>query len=96
MEALKHAAEQARSGHGQILAAMAEEGTGKPRLFYEFKVKNQSGWMELEAFSVSHGKASAYLPVLAAIKHSPALLEGGGVEFAELGEFIRQTFVFRP
>jgi hypothetical protein len=62
----------------------------------EFKVKNQSGWMMLEAFSVSHGKASAYLPVLAAIKHSPALLEGGGVEFAELGEFIRQTFVFRP
>ena len=64
MEALKHAAEQARSGHGQIVAAMAEAGTGKSRLFYEFKVKNQSGWMVLEAFSVSHGKASAYLPVL--------------------------------
>jgi class 3 adenylate cyclase/tetratricopeptide (TPR) repeat protein/ribosomal protein L40E len=68
MEALKRAAEQARSGHGQILATMAEAGTGKSRLFYEFKVKNQSGWMVLEAFSVSHGKASAYLPVLALLQ----------------------------
>jgi hypothetical protein len=43
---------------------MAEAGTGKSRLLFEFKAKNQSGWMVLEAFSVSHGKASAYLPVL--------------------------------
>ncbi|MBV8137799.1 MAG: AAA family ATPase [Deltaproteobacteria bacterium] len=64
MEALRHAAEQARSGHGQILGAMAEPGVGKSRLFFEFKAKNQSGWMVLEAFSVSHGKASVYLPVL--------------------------------
>ena len=64
MEAMQHAAEQARSGHGQIVAAMAEAGTGKSRLFFEFKAKNQSGWMVLETFSVSHGKASAYLPVL--------------------------------
>jgi predicted ATPase len=33
-------------------------------LFYEFKVTTQSGWMVLETFSVSHGKASAYLPVI--------------------------------
>src|ERR1700688_3052216 len=64
MEALRHAAEQAKSGHGQIAAAMAEAGTGKSRLYFEFKAKNQSGWMVLETFSVSHGKASAYLPVL--------------------------------
>jgi class 3 adenylate cyclase len=64
MEALRHAAELARAGHGQIVAAMAEPGIGKSRLFYEFKVKNQSGWMVLETFSVSHGKASAYLPVI--------------------------------
>jgi class 3 adenylate cyclase/tetratricopeptide (TPR) repeat protein len=64
MEALRHAAEQARSGHGQIVGAMAEPGVGKSRLFFEFKAKNQSGWMVLEAFSVSHGQASAYLPVL--------------------------------
>jgi predicted ATPase/class 3 adenylate cyclase len=64
IETLKHAAEQAMTGHGQIVAAMAEPGVGKSRLYYEFKARNQSGWMVLEAFSVSHGKASAYLPVL--------------------------------
>ena len=64
MDAMKHAAELAKSGHGQMVAAVAEAGTGKSRLFFEFKAKNQSGWMVLEAFSVSHGKASAYLPVI--------------------------------
>jgi class 3 adenylate cyclase len=64
MEALGHAADRAKAGHGQIVAPMAEAGTGKSRLFFEFKVTNQTGWMGLEAFSVSHGKASAYLPVL--------------------------------
>ena len=64
MEALRHAAEQAMSGHGQIVAAMADAGTGKSRLYFEFKATSQSGWMVLETFSVSHGKASAYLPVL--------------------------------
>ena len=64
MEALGHAADRAKAGHGQIVAAMAEAGTGKSRLFFEFKVTNQTGWMVLEAFSVSHGKASAYFPVI--------------------------------
>ena len=64
MASLANAAELTRTGHGQIVAAVAEAGTGKSRLFYEFKVKNQSEWMVLEAFSVSHGKASAYLPLL--------------------------------
>src|SRR6266852_6268150 len=64
MEALNHAAEQAKSGRGQIVAAMAEPWVGKSRLFFEFKATSQSGWMVLETFSVSHGKASAYLPVL--------------------------------
>jgi len=64
MEAMKAAAEQTKRGRGQIVAAVAEPGVGKSRLFYEFKVKNQSGWMVLEAFSVSHGKSSAYLPLI--------------------------------
>jgi class 3 adenylate cyclase/predicted ATPase len=64
IDVLKHAAEQALAGHGQIVAVMADPGVGKSRLFYEFKATSQSGWMVLEAFSVSHGKASAYLPVL--------------------------------
>jgi class 3 adenylate cyclase len=53
MAALRHAAELAQRGHGQMVAAVAEAGVGKSRLIYEFK-----------AFSVSHGKASAFLPVI--------------------------------
>ena len=64
MDALKHAAEHAMAGHGQIVSVMADPGVGKSRLFYEFKVTSQSGWTLMEAFSVSYGKASAYLPVL--------------------------------
>jgi predicted ATPase/class 3 adenylate cyclase len=64
MEALRHSTELAHAGSGQIVAAMAEPGVGKSRLFYEFKARNQSGWMLLEALSFSHGKASAYLPVI--------------------------------
>jgi len=64
MDAMRAAAQLAREGRGQIVAAIAEAGTGKSRLFFEFKAKNQSGWMVLETFSVSHGKASAYFPVI--------------------------------
>jgi class 3 adenylate cyclase len=64
MDAMKHANELAQAGHGQIVAAVAEPGVGKSRLFLEFKAKNQSGWLVVEAVSVSHGKASAYLPLL--------------------------------
>src|SRR5260370_16179763 len=64
MEALRQAAEQAKSGRGQLVAVMAEPGVGKSRLFYEFRMHSQSGWMVLESFSVSHGKASPYLPVI--------------------------------
>jgi class 3 adenylate cyclase/tetratricopeptide (TPR) repeat protein len=64
MDALTRAADLAKTGRGQIVAAMAEAGVGKSRLFHEFKLISQSDWMALEAFSVSYGKASAYLPVL--------------------------------
>ena len=64
MDAMMAAADQAKSGHGQIVAAMAEPGVGKSRLIFEFKAVSQSGWMVLETFSVSHGKASAFLPVI--------------------------------
>jgi predicted ATPase/class 3 adenylate cyclase len=64
MDAMKAAAEQAKAGRGQIVAAMAEAGVGKSRLMFEFKATSAAGWMVLEAFSVSHGKASSYLPVI--------------------------------
>ena len=61
---LKRTLELARSGHGQIVAAVAEAGTGKSRLVYEFKAMLPGDCKVLEAYSVSHGKASAYMPVL--------------------------------
>jgi class 3 adenylate cyclase len=64
MEAIEYAAEQARAGHGQIVAVMADPGVGKSRLFAEFKARTQKDCMLLDAYSVSHGKATAYLPVI--------------------------------
>jgi len=64
LEQMKCALELARSGHGQLIAVVAEAGTGKSRLFYEFKAALPAESKLLEAFSVSHGKASAWLPVL--------------------------------
>ena len=48
----------------KVIAVVAEAGTGKSRLFYEFKVALPAECKLLEAYSVSHGKASAWLPVL--------------------------------
>jgi predicted ATPase len=43
---------------------VAEAGTGKTRLVYEFKATLPAECRVLEAYSVLHGKASAWLPVL--------------------------------
>ena len=61
---LQRALELARSGHGQIVAAVAEAGTGKSRLVYEFKAALSGDCKVLEAYSVSTGQAAAYQPVL--------------------------------
>jgi len=68
MEQLQQALEQAKAGHGQIVGTMGEPGLGKSRLFYEFKVLSVIGCLVLEAYSVSHGKATAYLPVIELLK----------------------------
>jgi class 3 adenylate cyclase/predicted ATPase len=69
LEQLKKALEQARAGHGQVAGVMGEPGVGKSRLFYEFKLLSQQGCLVLEAFSVSHGKAYAYLPLVDLLKN---------------------------
>jgi class 3 adenylate cyclase/predicted ATPase len=60
---MRQALDSAKAGHGQIVAVMGEAGVGKSRLFFEFKAIAQAGCLVLEAYSVSHGRASAYLPV---------------------------------
>jgi predicted ATPase len=64
LAAMAGALEQSKAGHGQIVAAVGEAGAGKSRLMYEFKATLPAECKLLEAYSVSHGKASAWLPVL--------------------------------
>jgi class 3 adenylate cyclase len=64
LEQMQHALELAMSGHGQMVAVVAEAGTGKSRLFHEFKATLPPECKVLEAYSASHGKSSAWLPVL--------------------------------
>jgi class 3 adenylate cyclase/tetratricopeptide (TPR) repeat protein len=64
LEQMKHALGLAREGRGQIVAAMGEPGVGKSRLFLEFKEVAEAGCLVLEAYSVSHGRSWAYLPVI--------------------------------
>jgi class 3 adenylate cyclase/predicted ATPase len=68
LEQLRRAWEAARAGHGQIVAVVGEAGVGKSRLVYEFKAPLERGCRVLEAFSVSHGKAYAYLPLIDLLK----------------------------
>jgi predicted ATPase/class 3 adenylate cyclase len=68
MEQLQHALAQAKAGHGQLVGVMGEPGLGKSRLFYEFKLLSQAGCLILEAYSVSHGRASPYLPIVELLK----------------------------
>jgi len=64
LERLGEALALARAGHGQIVGVMGEAGVGKSRLFHEFKARAQQGCLVLETFSVSHGKAFPYLPLI--------------------------------
>ena len=66
---IKRALELARAGHGQIVATVGEPGVGKSRLFLEFHAVGQPGCLLLETLSVSHGKASAYLPLIDLLKN---------------------------
>ncbi|GAB7550132.1 adenylate/guanylate cyclase domain-containing protein [Cupriavidus sp. CuC1] len=69
MEQLHNALELAKAGHGQVVGVVGEAGVGKSRLFHEFKARSQQGCLVLETFSVSHGKAFAYLPLIELLRN---------------------------
>jgi class 3 adenylate cyclase/predicted ATPase len=71
LEQLRRALEQAQTGHGQIVGVMGEPGVGKSRLFHEFlgAYCNTPLLLRLETFSVSHSKASPYLPLIDLLKN---------------------------
>ena len=68
IEALAHAAEQAKAGRGQIVAAVGDPGVGKSRLLYEFIAASGAGWTILEANAISHGKTAPYMPAIGLLK----------------------------
>jgi class 3 adenylate cyclase len=69
LAALRHAQEQARAGHGQVVAVVGEAGVGKSRLGYEFVHSHHTpGWLVLESASVSYGNATPYFPVIELLK----------------------------
>jgi len=76
LDQMRRALELAMSGHGQMVAVVAEAGTGKSRLYYEFKATLPGECKVLEAYSVSHGKASAWLPVLELLRKYFGIADG--------------------
>ncbi|MDF3834760.1 adenylate/guanylate cyclase domain-containing protein [Cupriavidus basilensis] len=64
LEQLREAWALAQAGRGQIVGVVGEPGVGKSRLFHEFKLLAPRDCLVLETFSVSHGKAYPYLPLI--------------------------------
>ena len=69
LEQLRQAQRLAGSGHGQVVALVAEAGVGKSRLVYELAHSPVlDGWLVMECAAVSYGKAMSYLPVVNLLK----------------------------
>jgi len=65
MGTLETALSQAEGGNGAVLGVVADAGTGKSRLCYEFSVRCRAAGMRvLEARAVAHGKNIPLLPIL--------------------------------
>ncbi|MGO4332635.1 adenylate/guanylate cyclase domain-containing protein [Cupriavidus sp. 2TAF22] len=69
LEQLYEARARARAGHGQIVGVVGEPGVGKSRLCHEFKLLAPRDCLVLETFSVSHGKAYPYLPLIELLRN---------------------------
>ncbi|KWR91538.1 adenylate/guanylate cyclase domain-containing protein [Cupriavidus sp. IDO] len=69
LELLQEARARARAGHGQIVGVVGEPGVGKSRLCHEFKLLAPRDCLVLETFSVSHGKAYPYLPLIELLRN---------------------------
>jgi AAA ATPase domain len=65
LDQLRQALSRAAGGHGQVVVMVGEPGVGKSRLVWEVTHSTRvHGWLVLQAGSVSHGKATSYLPVI--------------------------------
>src|SRR5262249_14815241 len=69
LEQLQDALNRASQGRGQVVTVVGEPGVGKSRLFWEFTHSHRvRGWLIVQSTSVSYGKATAYLPVIALLR----------------------------
>ena len=69
MQALDAALEQALAGNGQVVGVVADPGTGKSRLCYEFVQRCRARDVRvLEGYCVAHGKNIPLLPILQAFR----------------------------
>jgi class 3 adenylate cyclase/tetratricopeptide (TPR) repeat protein len=65
MQTLDSALEQARAGNGQVVGVVAEAGTGKSRLCFEFAERCRARHLNVfEGQAVAHGKNIPLLPIL--------------------------------
>jgi hypothetical protein len=65
MAALEAALERATAGNAQVVGVVAEAGTGKSRLCYEFAERCRAREIPVhDAHGVAHGKAIPLLPIL--------------------------------
>jgi class 3 adenylate cyclase/tetratricopeptide (TPR) repeat protein len=65
LQTLEQALDRARSGQGAVLAVIAEAGTGKSRLCFEFaEACRGAGYPVTEGHAVAHGKSIPLIPVL--------------------------------
>jgi class 3 adenylate cyclase/tetratricopeptide (TPR) repeat protein len=76
MAALEAALEQAIAGNAQVVGVVAEAGTGKSRLCYEFVERCRTREIPIyEGHGVSHGKAIPLLPMLEFLRSSFGITE---------------------
>jgi class 3 adenylate cyclase/tetratricopeptide (TPR) repeat protein len=62
---LRQAVEQARNGHGQVVALVGEAGVGKSRLAWEITRSHRTGdWLVLESSTAAHGERTSWLPLI--------------------------------
>src|SRR5262249_12744016 len=65
MATLEAALKQSQAGHGQVVGVVAEAGTGKSRLCFEFAERCRArGMTMIEGHALAHGRNIPYLPML--------------------------------
>src|SRR5262249_29926311 len=69
MTTLEAALEQAIAGNGQVVGVVAEPGTGKSRLCFEFGERCRAREIRVyQGHGVAHGKAVPWFPILAFVR----------------------------